>query len=448
MARPRNIILLVADSLRYDTVHGGLVGLPYTEAHAVSYTQARAAGCWTLPATASMFTGLLPHQHGATAQTRAIRTDVPTLAEALGGAGYDGVQVTANMATTDVFGLHRGFREVRTIWGLVRARHSLVDQAMAVLGKPRLRKALFSRDLLMGKMAGDMRNTKVWLQHTHQDIFQQARGILRDNEARGVPSFLFLNLMEAHYPYHIAPDFRMSSPRWWQKLRELHALWHLGNQTWLRTGRLGYGEDLLPVLRQRQRRAWEDLSGPIDAFVQELHQDTGNLIVLCSDHGDNFGEQGWYYHFSNVTDAGNRVPLYWLDHQGRPPRTEPTPVSARDLYGAILDSIGHPKGDPRLLDAPQTSLPLMTSVWYNNHGQTLPRYRHNQLAFLDGGVRYRLREGRWASAPPQTDGAEPPFVDLPADVHPIEDAVADPGRRAQLRQILRDFEAFSATLAA
>ena len=80
MSRPRNIVLLVADSLRYDSVHHGGARLPFTTAHATRFTQARSGGCWTLPGTASLFTGLMPHEHGADAQSRGLRKDVPTLA--------------------------------------------------------------------------------------------------------------------------------------------------------------------------------------------------------------------------------------------------------------------------------------------------------------------------------------------------------------------------------
>ena len=65
MDRPKNIVLIVADSLRWDSVRGGDgPRLPYIQQHATDFTNARSAGCWTLPATASLFTGLLPHEHG------------------------------------------------------------------------------------------------------------------------------------------------------------------------------------------------------------------------------------------------------------------------------------------------------------------------------------------------------------------------------------------------
>lgn len=448
MSKPRNVIVLIADSLRYDSVWGGPTGLPYVEPSAIRFTQARSGGCWTLPATASLFTGLMPHEHGATAQTRAIRTDVPTLAEHMREAGYATHQITANVATTHIFGLHRGFDEVRPIWHHVPARFKKLHQLVVLAGKPRLRHRLFSRDFIQGKLSEDLDAAKVWLQSTANDVFAHARALLKENEARGKGSFLFLNLMETHFPYHLGPSFKTLSGGVIARVRELMSLFHLVNQTFLTDGKPHIRPDMLDVLRRRQRAAWEWLAPQVDAFVRELHEDTGNLVVFGSDHGDNFGEQGWLYHFSNVTDAGNRVPLFWLPHDGRAPGVVHTPVSARDVYGSLLRAIGRSDRPSLLLDEPGQSLPIMESFWYNNQNKTLPQYRFNQLALIERGERYLFRQGRWSSAPISTEGEEPRFEPLPNNTNPIEEAVADVERRARLRAALREFEAFSAGLAA
>lgn len=448
MEKPRNVILIVADSLRYDSVHSGPIGMPYAESAAIRFTGARAGGCWTLPSTASLFSGLVPHEHGATAQTRAIRSDVPTLAEQMREAGYRTHQATANAVTTDIFGLNRGFDDIRSIWNLVQPRYRFMDQLLVLAGKPRLRRKLFTKDFIMGKMAGDFSVAKVWLQSTCQDVFAQARQILAENEARNQRTFLFLNIMETHFPYHIGPEFKLLSEGPIQKMRELAGLFHLANQTWLTTGKEHIRQDMLDILKRRQRLAWEFLAPQLDAFLQEMHEQTGNAVVFCADHGDNFGDQGWLYHFSNVTDAGNRVPLFWLPHDGRPAAQVDTPVSARDVYTTLLGLVGRPQGRPVLLDDPQDSLPIMSSYWYNNNGRTLPQYRHNQMAFVEDGMRYRRSEGRWSAAPPQLEGVEAAFEPLPADVDPIEDVVTDLERRARLRSYVDGFESFSASLAA
>jgi hypothetical protein len=449
MLRPRNVILLVADSLRYDSVHGPRgVKMPYTEGRALSFSQARAGGCWTLPATASLFTGMMPHQHGATSQTRGIRKDIPTLAEQMREHGYRTAQVTANVATTDIFGLDRGFEEMRRIWHTVPARHQKIHQLLVLAGKPRLRKKIMSRDFVSGKLSEDLDAAKVWLQSTCQEVFDEARTILRRNQARGDGSFLFLNVMETHFPYHMAPVFR-SSPGIGvvDRVRELMSLYHLVNQTFLTTGKDPIGPDMLEVLRHRQRLAWEFIAPQVDAFIEELHADGENLVVFCSDHGDNFGEQGWQYHFSNVTDAGNRVPLFWLDPGASAGRRVDQPVSARDVYPTLLHRIGSSSGRPVLTDLAHESLPVMQAYWYNNQGRTLPQFKVNQLCFLEAGARYLYRNDRWWTAPPQIDGREPTFHPLAIGVDPVIEGVKDIERRRHLLTILREFDAFSARIA-
>jgi Sulfatase len=174
-------VLLVADSLRYDAVFGGHEHLlPYAVGHGVNFAQARSAGCWTLPATATLFTGLLPHAHGATSQSRAIRPQVPTLAERMRALGYTPYMVSANIATTEVFGLHRGFERVECAWKRIPARFKRLHALLVLAGKPRLRRKLLSLDMIAGKLSDDLDAAKVWLQSTLEVVFGRARSILRE----------------------------------------------------------------------------------------------------------------------------------------------------------------------------------------------------------------------------------------------------------------------------
>jgi arylsulfatase A-like enzyme len=446
MDTPRNIVFVVADSLRWDAVYaGGDHRLPYTAARAVCFQQARSGGCWTLPATASLFTGLMPHEHGATEQTRGLRRDVPTLAERLTRLGYKTHMVTANVVTTNIFGLDRGFARLDRIWKLVPKRHQGVLALLALLGKPRLRQKILSKDFITGKLIDDLQAAGVWLQSTMQAVCQQAFDILATNSARGQRTFLFLNLMETHFPYHVADTFTTSASDLGGKMREMYSLYHLVNQTWLTRDKQYIQPDMLALLRRRQRLAWERIAPDLDAFIRELRERYGALAVFAADHGDNFGEQGWQYHFSNVTDAGNRVPLFWLSHGDDAARLEHLPVSARHLFGAILRAAGD--HDPTLvscIDAPERSVPVMQSYWYNNRGRTLARFRYNQFAFVAGEQRFLYRHNRWYVAPvTRMDEAEADFVPLDSQVNPLYEPVDTPDRSRYLQQVFAAYCAFA-----
>ncbi|MEO1437385.1 MAG: sulfatase-like hydrolase/transferase, partial [Bacteroidota bacterium] len=389
--KPRNIIVLIADSLRYDSVFDHGVNLPYAQEHGVTFTEARSAGCWTLPATASIFTGLMPHEHGATSQSRAIHLDIPTLAEQMKAAGYSTHQITANIATTDIFGLHRGFDEVKRIWQFVSPEFNRLQRLLVIAGKPRIRQKLISKDALMNSMTSDLEMATTWCQHTYPDVFQHCRDTIKANEAKGKPSFIFLNLMETHFPYHIAPTFKLSQGGIYNKLRQIISMFHFLNQTFLKKDGEHIKRDMLNMLKKRQADAWLAISNGVNDFLQEMHQDTGNLVVFGSDHGENFGENGWTYHFSNVTDAGNKVPMFWMDHNGTSPRVEDRRVSTRHLYNSILHAVGLPKAGPSMVHDSDDSHPIMQSFWYNNHGGTMSKYKYNQICFMVDEARYLWR---------------------------------------------------------
>lgn len=445
MQKPRTIILLIADSLRFDSVYQTGINLPYLEARATQFTQARAAGCWTLPGTASLFTGLLPHEHGATSQTRKIHDHIPTLAEKLKAAGYNTAQVTANVVTTDIFGIDRGFDETRRIWKLVDAKFNKLQQFLVLFGKPRLRRMLMSKDALMHRMSADLEANKSWLQHTHLDIFNEVRQIVAENERQNRPGFVFVNLMESHFPYHIAPEFQFLNKGVISKLKEMRTMFHALNQTFLTREKNPLSQQWLDVLKLRQQIAWRSLASNIDGFAREMHEHKDTLFVFAADHGDNFGDQDWVYHFSNVTDAGTKVPLFWLPPHADAGRTIDEPVSSRNIHHAILKAAGLNTDQPALDANPGESLSVMQSYWYNNHGKTLPRYLFNQFCFVEGETRFLYRQGQWFSAPvtATNDTHEVDFTALPTGADPIEDALFDAERKQRLRKWLTDFDHFS-----
>ncbi len=445
-------MLIVADSLRWDAVHGapgGVAGgglspppqdLPACAARGATFLGARAAGCWTVPATASMFTGLLPHEHGADAQTRGLRRDLPTLAERMDALGYRPHQVTANPTTTDVFGLDRGFRSVQRAWSGVPAHYRRMHEALVLLGRPRLRTRVFAGDWVAGRMADDLDAAKTWLQSLSGEVFDRARAVIAEEEAQGHGTFLFLNLMETHFPYHVAATFETTADGPVAATRELWALFHLVNQTWLTTGRQPGGRAAMAALQARQRLAWRRLAPALDAFAAELH-DAGCLVVVCSDHGETFGDGGWYYHFSNVTEAGTRTMLQWLSPDGRHARRRvETPVCGADIFHGLLHEAGAPDAAFHPVETPERSLPVVQSTWYDRQGRTLPAFRANQLAFLHDDTRWRLCRGRWSHAPAGDDEAG--WTDLDPGTDPLEEGRLGRERLPRLREIRDGFVAY------
>jgi len=443
---PRNIIFLIADSLRYDAVYDQGIGLPYIQKTATAFTEARSAGCWTLPATASMFTGLVPHEHGATSQSRNIHKDIPTLAEQMKAAGYNTYQVTANVATTHIFGLDRGFDEVRRIWKYVPPKFNTLQKIIVLFGKPRLRAKLFSKDLLMQRMSEDMESAKTWLQKTYDDSFDQARKIIKENEAKGQKSFIFINMMETHFPYHISPTFKTSTPGMINKAKEIKSMFHMINQTFLKQDKDPINDKMKPVLKNRQYIAWKDMAPSVDAFCQEMHEGTGNLVVFGSDHGETFGEDNWMYHFSNVTEGGNKVPMFWMSPNTDQPKEINEPVSVRHIYNSFITAINGKTNGPSMLHEPERSLPVLSSYWYNNKGKTLNKFKFNQLCLVLDKERYKVRNGEWFKAPFVQNNQEPEFVSLGKGTNPIHELSLPEETKKECLKKVDDFLEFSSKI--
>src|SRR5262249_40678475 len=137
---------------------------------------------WSLPSHASLFTGRYPTGHGAYRQQSPLDARFPTIAEALAAHGYETFCFTANPWISDGLGLTRGFTAQSRSW-----KNKSVNSFASRL---RERFGLGEPDKGGGAVAAD---------------FAQWRGSRTDER----PTFVFLNFIEAHYPYHQIPsEFR------------------------------------------------------------------------------------------------------------------------------------------------------------------------------------------------------------------------------------------------
>jgi hypothetical protein len=112
-----NVVLLVVDSLRGCSLAGRNAEGPPTPfldrlgRETTVFRRAFATECWTLPSHCSMFTGLLPSEHGAHFGSMAYAGTAPTLAQLLAGAGWRTEIVTRNFVFDGTIpGVTRGFQ--------------------------------------------------------------------------------------------------------------------------------------------------------------------------------------------------------------------------------------------------------------------------------------------------------------------------------------------------
>jgi arylsulfatase A-like enzyme len=153
-AAGRDLVLVTLDTTRADRL--GLYGNDAIETptldrlgrEGVVFSKAVATAPSTLPAHASILTGLYPHGHGARANSVfAVDATRPTLAEILAAHGYDTAAFVSSFALDARFGLDRGFaayddemgRPAAFIGFSERSGDETTERAIAWLRSPRAR---------------------------------------------------------------------------------------------------------------------------------------------------------------------------------------------------------------------------------------------------------------------------------------------------------------------
>jgi arylsulfatase A-like enzyme len=321
-----DIVLVVLDTVRaqslsaygYDRPTSPIIGA--LAAEGALFMDATSPSTWSLASHASLFTGRYPSGHGATAENRYLDDRYPTLADVLASHGYDTRCFTANAWISDGLGLTRGFAWQDASWksGELGRLFAFVPRLLARFGSE-------TEDKGGAKVA---RHFAEWL---------------RERPADARPSFVFMNFVEAHFPYHQLPDEYLERftalPR--AELREI-SLQLLAAQ---------FGGELqdpagamTPALNMYDGGVlYSDhlLGRVVDALREHGTLDRTILIVLA-DHGEVLGEHGDFFgHGPSLHEPMIRVPLLLR----YPPRVAAglrawQPVSTLGVYGTILDLLG------------------------------------------------------------------------------------------------------------
>lgn len=149
-AGPPNVLLLTLDTTRADALgaYGGREArtpvLDGLAARGLRWAQAVTPTPLTLPAHASLLTGLAPPEHGVrTNGTDVLSKGMPTLAEAYGSRGYSTAGFVASPVLDRHFGLARGFGRYSDRLTLERSARQMTDAGLEWLGRQPAGKPLF-----------------------------------------------------------------------------------------------------------------------------------------------------------------------------------------------------------------------------------------------------------------------------------------------------------------
>ena len=300
----------------------------------VRFDQARSTAPWTLPSHASIFTGRWPHELEVERHNRLDAT-YPTLAESLRDRGYTTVGVVANQFFCGrESGLGRGFADYRdfSVTPGEILRSSSLGWLLAVVADR-------TRVEIAWRFQGDVKSG-VSLDFRRKDaseINQEFLGWLGGHDGR--PFFAFLNYFDAHDPYLVPGGARKHFGKAPRSRAELGLL-----RDWQK---LDY-KTLKPEAIELASDSYDDCIAALDHELGLLFDELTRrgvlertMVIITSDHGEQFGEHGGFRHAASVYGSEVHVPLMIFAPERVPSgRVVRTPVSLRDLPATVADLLG------------------------------------------------------------------------------------------------------------
>jgi arylsulfatase A-like enzyme len=355
---PRRMVVIFVDTLRADRM--GVYGhsrdttplLGEWAERAAVFETARAVSPWTLPSTRTMLTGREPDAWN----------DGPHLADQLGAAGWTSLAVVRNTWLAETFEMDRAFSTYRS-----QASANVEDQ---VASARRLLDAVPDRDAMV-----------------------------------------LLHVMDPHMPYEEpaphrtlwAGDAPASLPD--ENVDE--------NSTPPIFGKASRAER--EAIRTYAMDRYDQNIHYIDAvlapFVAELGDDA--IVVLVSDHGEEFWEHGMLGHGFNLYEEAVRVPLI-VAAPGLPASRITAPVSLMDLAPTLVELGGgtpHGAHGSSLVAAMRGDQGAAQALAARPLPLGRTSFRHDAWGVVVGGK-------KWVTA----DGHEEVY-DLAADPHERTDLV-------------------------
>jgi arylsulfatase A-like enzyme len=314
-----NVLLVTMDTVRADhlPMYGycratapNLASLSQTS---TLFQRAIATSNESLATHASIMTGLYASKHGAHPfEVSGMNGGAPldgtfdTLAERLAEGGYRTFAVVANHAyLAEDFGLAQGFDsyDCRPPSTIFRPN------------QPYLPRGMFERVITL------VLDLRVTMFRGAGQIDDLALRVLNQQRPRGRPLFLFVNYMDAHAPYEPPPPFDA-------RFR--------GDDSTTPAGVVP------PELRQKADRydggiAYVDQQiGRLISTLRRrgIYDDT--LIIIMADHGESFGEKGFWGHGISVYEPQVHIPLIVKFPHQRTPSRVASVVSEADVFPTVI----------------------------------------------------------------------------------------------------------------
>jgi hypothetical protein len=318
----RQVIMLTVDTLRRDAVscYGSTtVSTPHIDRIAAAgclFRNVTSSSSWTLPAFASMMTGLTARGHGVVVSTAALPDTVVTLAERFRRAGYATYAFVAN----GILAPHRGFAQ-----GFDRYHLRHLPEPPVCIGE--LLAGRFVHQPLADATSRDVTDAAI--------AFVQAR--------RQQDFFLWVHYLDPHLPYTPPAEFveRMN----------------VHDQMGLSIDITSATRPSMDLFGDPSRRVWA--RSLYDAEVRYVDAEIGRLLdvlketgiydrallVFAVDHGEEFWDHDGFEHGHTLYQELVGVPLIVKPPGPYERRVVDDPVAICDVASTVLDICGLPPLD-------------------------------------------------------------------------------------------------------
>lgn len=245
-----------------------------------------------------------------------------TLAQVLSKLGYSTGAVVPNTFASSYFGFNKGFQFFQDF---LEGGSKFYERIFEGVFRKNCRTAFIVRNLTNFLLKREVFTP--WEKYYDE--------IINWVENTKEPFFLWVLLMDTHFPYLAPRKFR----KWSNFLSMYYSNWKLQS--------VNFEDKLTEKVKQKLIDAYNDSIRYADEFVRRLLKDLEDydpIYIVHSDHGEGFGEHGFYMHGFVRNKAVClyeeliHIPLviYNADIKGRVEE----PVSLLGLSPAILEIIG------------------------------------------------------------------------------------------------------------
>jgi arylsulfatase A-like enzyme len=284
----------------------------FAEREGVIFDHARS----TAPSTLQSFAGALTGSYNVTRRdSKEKKKNLrPTWAQVMWEQGYDTYAVLGNPYLDTIRLLHRGF-----------AHYDYADF------KPFPAAVHFYDTAWYFAIRGSLFKPEV-PGTTSRRLTEKTLAVLRKNTRR--PKFVWVHYLDPHYPYQPTDKvLRENAP-------------YLLSKTAYGTDRGKLDVKNATILKALYDYEVKSTDGYVGRLLTELRARPDTLVIISSDHGEEFAEHGQFEHRKTLYDEVIRVPLIISlpesDRSLFPARRASAPISLTDVAPSTLTYLGFP----------------------------------------------------------------------------------------------------------